>query len=83
MSKIIEASDNDLSVIMSGSLEAAKMLATAAMQKGSGPLRERYLEAMHSAMVAAEQARQMAGREQFTSVADSVAVTAPTGGKDG
>ena len=64
MERVIEATNNDLAVVMQNALEAAMWLSTAATRDNTDALlREKYLEGMKSAMVAAEQARQMAGRE--------------------
>lgn len=70
MSDKREVSDNDLSIIMTSALKSAQWLAVAATQNGGFGLRERYLEAMHNAMVAAEQARQIAGRPTIQEIDD-------------
>lgn len=61
---MVNATRNDLAIIMANSLQAAQWLSTAATQdRGPSPLlRDTYIEAMHAAMIAAEQARQMLTR---------------------
>jgi hypothetical protein len=71
MKKDMPCTDNDLGLIMAHALKAAAGLARAATGCAPGSdLRSSHLDAMHSAMIVVEQARQMAQRSEIVAATD-------------